>query len=274
MENSELNWNPINELYSLPRILRLQTSPTRHAPCENPKIPWNGPSTCHACSSARMLSSNPKAGPFLFVPLNVRSSLLNHQLLESLLLSIASVDVSVSSIRWIIFVFDCSFDASPFTLWTGCGAVKNTNSAYFCKCFRNAPVKYQPNEISTISPFPCFFHLFTNFRFERLSILSIPVQAENADFFIWFICTFLWFFSTLCWTHPGWVFAVRVLELTSLPDKQRETEFSFSLHISQSHTIEGYEILSKHVKWHFAGGSHEMYMHWCVCVLCIVKSPW
>lgn len=132
----------------------------------------------------------------------------------------------------------------------------------------------RPNEISTISPFPCFFHLFTNFRFERLSILSIPVQAENADLFIWFICTFLWFFSTLCWTHPGWVFAVRVLELTSLPDKQRETEFSFSLHISQSHTIEGYEILSKHVKWHFAGGSHEMYMHWCVCVLCIVKSPW
>lgn len=129
--------------YSLPRMLRLQINPTRHAPCEKPKIPWNGPSIFHACSIARIVSSKPYAGPFLFVPLNVRSSLLNHQLLESSSISTASGDVSLSSMRCITVP---SFDAPPFVAWTMCGADKNTNSAYFSKFLRNPPTNQSTNK--------------------------------------------------------------------------------------------------------------------------------
>lgn len=91
-------------------------SPTKQAPWEKPKRPWNGPWVFQASSTACRLSWNPNAGPLLLVPLNVPSSLLAHQLRCS----------STGS----------SVGFRGAATW---GADINTNSAYFPANLRNEP---------------------------------------------------------------------------------------------------------------------------------------
>lgn len=90
--------------------------PTKQAPWENPKRPWNGPCVFQASSTACKLSWNPNAGPLLLVPLKVPSSLLAHQLRCS--------------------STGCSPGFRGAATW---GADMNTKSAYFPVNFRNEP---------------------------------------------------------------------------------------------------------------------------------------
>lgn len=105
----------------LPRTARLQINPAKQAPCENPIRPWNGPSTRHASSTINKLVSNPNAGPFRLVPLNVSSSLLNHQLFSTNS-SVFEEESSEGN--------GCVESGTSLTgLGTSWGAVINTNSA-------------------------------------------------------------------------------------------------------------------------------------------------
>lgn len=117
--------------------------------------------------------------------------------------------------------------------------------------------------------------LFTNFRFETLSVLTVSVQAQNTDFFFGLINTLLWLFPALWCTHTE-NSTEFILKTKKKYYQMKKKIFSFDL----NHWFKGYEsklILnysqSKHVKWH----THTHAIHFDglrVFVLCIAKSLW
>lgn len=139
-------------------MLRLHSRPTKQAPWEKPSRPWNGPCSSQAFSTNRRLWSKPNAGPFLFVPLNVPSSLLNHQLR-----SLSSPPLAFSATAFVFFELFSSLSPSVLSLFGDdsselvdlivSGAVTNTNSAYLLRPLRNAPTRELENLASLVSMF-------------------------------------------------------------------------------------------------------------------------